>query len=614
MNIIFNKKNMSVEEKNESLILKDIIHINKNVKLSYFDWSSYELGLSKEEQEERKKIEKLYSDTISSIHEFYIYNGKIIKIIDRNVVIDFGFKAEGVISLNEFRYELPKVNDIIEVIVEKLDYKGRCIISYNKAKKLKSWEIIQEKFIKNEIIIFFVAARTKGGLIVVLFGIECFLPGSQIYIKPVKDFDFYVGKTMEGKIVKINNKKKNVVVSHKILIEKYIEKKKRKLISKLEKGQVLRGIVKNITHYGSFIDIGGGIDGLCHITDISWERIEHPSEKLEIGQTINFVILSIDKIKNRVQLGLKQLQSNPWNSLEEEIKKGKVVIGTVTVVTDYGAFVEIFPGVEGLVHVSEMSWSKTKKLRSSQSFVKIGDKIKVLILNYDISDQKMSLSLKRLTPDPWENIEKKYKIGSIHIVTVKSFTNFGVRLESKSESKSKSKSESKSKSKSESKSKSKSESKSKSKSESKSKSKSESKSKSKSESKSKSKSESKSKSKSESKYKLKLKLKLKLKSELDLESKLKSELESELEELEYLLYNDDISWIKNLNNSINIYKKGDLVKLIVLGLDLITGKINLGSKQLIKNFWYENIIGSIHTGKIIKFFYKGAIIKFKKKI
>lgn len=520
---------MSVEEKNESLILKDIIHINKNVKLSYFDWSSYELGLSKEEQEERKKIEKLYSDTISSIHEFYIYNGKIIKIIDRNVVIDFGFKAEGVISLNEFRDEkkLPKVNDIIEVIVEKLDYKGRCIISYNKAKKLKSWEIIQEKFIKNEIIIFFVAARTKGGLIVVLFGIECFLPGSQIYIKPVKDFDFYVGKTMEGKIVKINNKKKNVVVSHKILIEKYIEKKKKKLISKLEKGQVLRGIVKNITHYGSFIDIGGGIDGLCHITDISWERIEHPSEKLEIGQTINFVILSIDKIKNRVQLGLKQLQSNPWNSLEEEIKKGKVVIGTVTVVTDYGAFVEIFPGVEGLVHVSEMSWSK--KLRSS--FVKIGDKIKVLILNYDISDQKMSLSLKRLTPNPFENIEKKYKIGSIHIVTVKSFTNFGVRLESKSESESKS----------------------------------------------------------------------------ELESK--SESKSELEELEYLLYNDEISWIKNLNNSINIYKKGDLVKLIVLGLDL--GKITLGSKQLIKNFWYENIIGSIHTGKIIKFFYKGAIIKFK---
>ncbi|WP_252967524.1 30S ribosomal protein S1 [Candidatus Karelsulcia muelleri] len=404
-------KNMSVEEKNESLILKDIININKNVKLSNFDWSSYELGLglSKEEQEERKKIEKLYSDTISSIHEFYIYNGKIIKIIDRNIVIDFGFKAEGVISLNEFRDEkkLPKVNDIIEVIVEKLDYKGRCIISYNKAKKLKYWEIIQEKFIKNEIIIFFVAARTKGGLIVVLFGIECFLPGSQIYIKPVKDFDFYVGKTMEGKIVKINNKKKNVVVSHKILIEKYIEIKKKKLISKLETGQVLRGIVKNITHYGSFIDIGGGIDGLCHITDISWVRIDHPSEKLEIGQTINFVILSIDKIKNRVQLGLKQLQSNPWNSLEDEIKKGKVVIGTVTVVTDYGAFVEIFPGVEGLVHVSEMSWAK--KLRSSQYYVKIGDRIKVLILNYDISDQKMSLSLKRLTPNPWENIKKNIK-------------------------------------------------------------------------------------------------------------------------------------------------------------------------------------------------------------
>ncbi|WP_259082704.1 S1 RNA-binding domain-containing protein [Candidatus Karelsulcia muelleri] len=534
-------KNLSVEEKNESLILKDIININKNVKLSNFDWSSYELGLSKEEQEERKKMEKLYSDTISSIHEFYIYNGKIIKIIDRNVVIDFGFKAEGVISLNEFRDEkkLPKVNDIIEVIVEKLYYKGRCIISYNKAKKLKSWEIIQEKFIKNEIIIFFVAARTKGGLIVVLFGIECFLPGSQIYIKPVKDFDFYVGKTMEGKIVKINNKKKNVVVSHKILIEKYIEIKKKQLISKLEKGQVLRGIVKNITHYGSFIDIGGGIDGLCHITDISWGRIEHPSEKLEIGQTINFVILSIDKIKNRVQLGLKQLQSNPWNSLEDEIKKGKVVIGTVTVVTDYGAFVEIFPGVEGLVHVSEMSWAK--KLRSSQDYVKVGDRIKVLILNYDISDQKMSLSLKRLTPNPWENIKTKYKMGSIHIVTVRSFTNFGVRLESK--------------------------------------------------------------------YKYKYKSKSKFKSELELELKFKSELE----ELEYLLYNDEISWIKNLNNSIDIYKKGDLVKLIVLGLDLITRKINFGSKQLIKNFWDENLIGSIHTGKIRKSFYKGAIIKLKKK-
>ncbi|ADM89845.1 putative 30S ribosomal protein S1 [Candidatus Karelsulcia muelleri CARI] len=509
---------MSYKTKKQNFfLLEDLKNFNKNVKLSIFDWKSYELGLTKKEQKERKKLEKFYSYPITRINEYYVYNGKIIKIIDRNVVIDIGFKAEGIISLNEFREykKKTKVNDIIEVIVEKIDYKGQCLISYNKAKKIIYWESIQKSFIKNEKIIFLVIARTKGGLIVILFGIECFLPGSQIDIKPVKDFDYFVGKIIEGKVVKINNKTKNVVVSHKILIEKKLEKSKKKLISILEKGQVLRGIVKNLTHYGSFIDVGGGIDGLCHITDISWERIEHPSEKLEIGQIMNFVILSIDNTKNRLQLGLKQLQSHPWNSLEKKIKTGEIVKGTVTVITDYGAFVEIFPGVEGLVHVSEMSWAQ--QLRSAQYFVKIGDKIKVLILNYSNSEKKMSLSMKRLTPDPWENIEKKYKLGSIHIGTVKIFNKIGVRLE----------------------------------------------------------------------------------------------LEAGIEGL---LYTSDISWIKKLKQSSEIYKKGDLVKVIVLGLDVITRRLNLGCKQLIQNPWEklkkEYPIGSLHTGQIIKILKKGVIVKF----
>ncbi|XMD99016.1 MAG: S1 RNA-binding domain-containing protein [Candidatus Karelsulcia muelleri] len=503
---------MSNKKKKIYSSLEDIMNLNKNVKLSDFDWSSYEVSFSKKEI---KKLEKLYTENLQRIEEFYIYKGKIIQLIDRNVIIDIGFKAEGLIPFNEFREnkKFPKINDIIEVIVEKLDYKGKLIISYNKAKKLKSWERIQNSWKKNEIIIFFVTARTKGGLIVVLFGIECFLPGSQIEKKPVKDFDYYVGQTMEGKIVKINNKTKNVVVSHKILLEKDLEKKK--LISQLEKGQILRGIVKNLTHYGSFIDVGGGIDGFCHITDISWERIDHPSEKLEVGQIINFVILSIDKIKNRVQLGLKQLQTNPWINFEKKLKKGKVLIGTVSVVTDYGAFVELFTGVEGLVHVSEMSWHQ--QLKSAKNFVKIGEKVKILILNLEHSAQKMSLSMKRLSPDPWENIETKYPLGTINIGTVKSFPNCGVRLE----------------------------------------------------------------------------------------------LEPGIEGL---LYNSDISWTEKIKSGLDIYKKGDLVQLIVLGLDVMTRKLNFGCKQLTKNPW-ENLeqiftIGSIHIGKIIKFFSKGVIVKF----
>ncbi|YCJ93246.1 MAG: S1 RNA-binding domain-containing protein [Candidatus Karelsulcia muelleri] len=507
--------NKSNKKKKISSSLEDIMNLNKNVKLSDFDWSSYEVSFSKKEIKKRKKLEKLYTENLQRIEEFYIYKGKIIQLIDRNVILDIGFKAEGLIPFNEFREnkKFPKINDIIEVIVEKLDYKGKLIISYNKAKKLKSWERIQNSWKKNEIIIFFVTARTKGGLIVVFFGIECFLPGSQIEKKPVKDFDYYVGQTMEGKIVKINNKTKNVVVSHKILLEKDLEKKK--LISQLEKGQILIGIVKNLTHYGSFIDVGGGIDGLCHITDISWERIDHPSEKLEVGQIINFVILSIDQIKNRVQLGLKQLQTNPWIHFEKKLKKGKVLIGTVSVVTDYGAFVELFPGVEGLVHVSEMSWHQ--QLKSAKKFVKIGEKVKILILNLEHSAQKMSLSMKRLSPDPWENIENKYPLGTRNIGTVKSFTNCGVRLE----------------------------------------------------------------------------------------------LEPGIEGL---LYNSDISWTEKIKSGLDIYKKGDLVQLIVLGLDVMTRKLNFGCKQLTKNPW-ENLeqifpIGSIQIGKIIKFFSKGVIVKF----
>ncbi|YCJ91459.1 MAG: S1 RNA-binding domain-containing protein [Candidatus Karelsulcia muelleri] len=506
---------MKNKNKKISSSLEEIMNLNKNVKLSDFDWSSYEVSFSKKEIKKRKKLEKLYTENLQRIEEFYIYKGKIIQLIDRNVILDIGFKAEGLIPFNEFREnkKFPKINDIIEVIVEKLDYKGKLIISYNKAKKLKYWERIQNSCKKNEIIIFFVTARTKGGLIVVLFGIECFLPGSQIDKKPVKDFDYYVGQTMEGKIVKINNKTKNVVVSHKILLEKDLEKKK--LISQLEKGQILIGIVKNLTHYGSFIDVGGGIDGLCHITDISWERIDHPSDKLEVGQIINFVILSIDKIKNRVQLGLKQLQTNPWINFEKKLKKGKVLIGTVSVVTDYGAFVELFPGVEGLVHVSEMSWHQ--KLKSAKNFVKIGEKVKILILNLEHSAQKMSLSMKRLSPDPWENIENKYPLGTRNIGTVKSFTNCGVRLE----------------------------------------------------------------------------------------------LEPGIEGL---LYNSDISWTEKIKSGLDIYKKGDLVQLIVLGLDVMTRNLNFGCKQLKKNPW-ENLeqifpIGSIHIGKIIKFFSKGGIVKF----
>ncbi|XZQ54315.1 MAG: S1 RNA-binding domain-containing protein [Candidatus Karelsulcia muelleri] len=506
---------MKNKKKKISSSLEEIMNLNKNVKLSDFDWSSYEVSFSKKEIKKRKKLEKLYTENLQRIEEFYIYKGKIIQLIDRNVILDIGFKAEGLIPFNEFREnkKFPKINDIIEVIVEKLDYKGKLIISYNKAKKLKYWERIQNSCKKNEIIIFFVTARTKGGLIVVLFGIECFLPGSQIEKKPVKDFDYYVGQTMEGKIVKINNKTKNVVVSHKILLEKDLEKKK--LISQLEKGQILIGIVKNLTHYGSFIDVGGGIDGFCHITDISWERIDHPSDKLEVGQIINFVILSIDQIKNRVQLGLKQLKTNPWINLEKKLKKGKVLIGTVSVVTDYGAFVELFPGVEGLVHVSEMSWHQ--QLKSAKNFVKIGEKVKILILNLEHSAQKMSLSMKRLSPDPWENIENKYPLGTRNIGTVKSFTNCGVRLE----------------------------------------------------------------------------------------------LEPGIEGL---LYNSDISWTEKIKSGLDIYKKGDLVQLIVLGLDVMTRNLNFGCKQLKKNPW-ENLeqifpIGSIHIGKIIKFFSKGGIVKF----
>jgi small subunit ribosomal protein S1 len=400
----------------------------KNSNEEIFDWKMYESGLTKEEQEERKKIGKFYTEFLPNIQELEIYKGCITKIMDRNVIIDIGFKSEGIIQINELR-DIPnvKVGSVIEVMLVKRDYKGQCILSYKKAKKFRSWERIKNAYNKQKILKGYVTARTKGGFIMILEDyISSFLPGSHTDINLVKDYDFYVGKTMEVKILKINNKTKNIVVSHKVLIEKDIEKQKKKLISKLEEGQVLEGKVKNIINYGGFVDLGG-IDGLIHITDISWKRIEHPSEKIKIGKKYNFVVLGIDKKKNRVQLGLKQLQPHPWSLLKNEIKVGAKVKGKITVVTDYGAFVEIIPGIEGLIHISEISWSN--KFRSAKELIKVGQKINCIIITMDNKERKISLSIKRVTNDPWSKIEKKYPIGSTNIGKIKTFLNFGFRIE-----------------------------------------------------------------------------------------------------------------------------------------------------------------------------------------
>ncbi|WP_185868799.1 30S ribosomal protein S1 [Blattabacterium cuenoti] len=394
-----------------------------------FDWTKYETHLNTNEiQKERKNLEEIYTKTLPKIQELEIYQGVVTYISDKTVIVDIGFKAEGAIPINEFRENLNIIQSgsKIEVMVVKMDYKGQCILSYQKAKMLRNWQRINEAYEKSEVVLGYVAARTKGGLIVEIFDIECFLPGSHINVKPVRDYDVYVGKTMEVKVVKINKKTKNVVVSHKVLIERDIEEQRKEMISKLDKGQVLEGKIKNILPYGAFVDLGG-VDALLHITDMSWPHINHPTEVVQLEQELKFVVLGVDKDKNRVQLGLKQLQPHPWNSLNQDLKVGSKVKGKVTVLADYGAFIEIIPGVEALLHISEMSWSTD--LSSTQDFVKIGDELEAVILTIDRKERKISLSVKQLTQDPWINIEDKYPIGSKHIGTIKKFTNFGVFLE-----------------------------------------------------------------------------------------------------------------------------------------------------------------------------------------
>jgi len=393
-----------------------------------FDWDNYDAVKDGYIPSERETLESKYDLTLSTITENELIDGTVISLTSREVVINIGYKSEGIVSLNEFRYnpEL-KPGDIVEVYVESQEDKnGQLRLSHKKARALKSWDRVNTALEQDEIIKGFIKCRTKGGMIVDVFGIEAFLPGSQIDVKPIRDYDIYVGKTMEFKVVKINHEFKNVVVSHKALIEAELEQQKKEIIAKLEKGQVLEGTVKNITSYGVFIDLGG-VDGLIHITDLSWGRVQHPEEVVELDQKLNVVILDFDDEKKRIALGLKQLTPHPWDSLNAELKVGDNVKGKVVVIADYGAFIEIAPGVEGLIHVSEMSWSQ--HLRSAQEFLKVGDEIEAEILTLDREERKMSLGIKQLKTDPWDIIETKYAVGSKHKASVRNFTNFGVFVE-----------------------------------------------------------------------------------------------------------------------------------------------------------------------------------------
>ncbi|MFA7615344.1 MAG: 30S ribosomal protein S1 [Moheibacter sp.] len=401
---------------------------NANVSTDDFDWESFESGLDEEDRKEKAELEKMYDDTLEDLEENTVFKGKVVRLTDREAIVDINFKSEGVISLNEFRYN-PNlaVGDEVEVMVDKREDKnGQLILSHRKARTLNAWDAVNAAHDSQEIVNGYIKARTKGGMIVDVFGIEAFLPGSQIDVKPIRDYEQYVGKTMEFKVVKINPEFKNVVVSHKALIEADIEEQKKEIVAQLEKGQVLEGEVKNITSYGVFVDLGG-VDGLIHITDLSWSRINHPSEILEDGQKIKVVILDFDEDKSRIQLGVKQLEPHPWEALDSNLKVGDKVKGKVVVLADYGAFVEIAPGVEGLIHVSEMSWST--HLRSAQDFVHVGDEVEAVILTLDREDRKMSLGMKQLTPDPWTDITAKYPVGSQHKGKVRNFTNFGVFVE-----------------------------------------------------------------------------------------------------------------------------------------------------------------------------------------
>jgi small subunit ribosomal protein S1 len=408
--------------------LKPIVNTNRNVPVDEFNWDAFENDAPYDSETSLEQLTAIYDKTLSTIQEQEVVNGTVVAMNKREVVVNIGFKSEGVVSLNEFRYnpELT-VGDTVEVYVESQeDRSGQLILSHKKARALQSWDRVNQALANDEIIKGFVKCRTKGGMIVDVFGIEAFLPGSQIDVKPIRDYDIYVEKTMEFKVVKINQEFRNVVVSHKALIEEELEQQKKEIIGKLEKGQVLQGVVKNITSYGVFIDLGG-VDGLIHITDLSWGRVNHPEEIVQLDQVLNVVILDFDDAKKRIALGLKQLTPHPWDSLSSELRIGDKVNGKVVVLADYGAFVEIATGVEGLIHVSEMSWSQ--HLRSAQEFMKVGDIVEAVILTLDREERKMSLGIKQLKTDPWENIETQYAVGSKHKATVRNFTGFGIFVE-----------------------------------------------------------------------------------------------------------------------------------------------------------------------------------------
>ena len=399
----------------------------KNSPIEDFDWDAFERGETAGDKT-REELTKTYDESLNTVKDKEVTEGTVISINKREVVVNIGYKSDGIISINEFRYNPDlKVGDKVAVFIENQeDKKGQLILSHKKACASRSWDRVNQALENDEIIKGYVKCRTKGGMIVDVFGIEAFLPGSQIDVRPIRDYDVFVDKTMEFKVVKINQEFKNVVVSHKALIEAELEQQKKEIISRLEKGQVLEGTVKNITPYGVFIDLGG-VDGLIHITDLSWGRVSDPKEVVALDQKLNVVILDFDDEKKRIALGLKQLMPHPWDALDAELKVGDHVTGKVVVMADYGAFIEIAPGVEGLIHVSEMSWSQ--HLRSAQDFMKVGDDVEAVILTLDRDERKMSLGIKQLKNDPWENIEGKYAIGSKHTAKVRNFTNFGVFVE-----------------------------------------------------------------------------------------------------------------------------------------------------------------------------------------
>jgi small subunit ribosomal protein S1 len=410
------KKEVSLKDSNPEQFLKE------------FNWHNYEEGIDPVDDGKLEEFEKLVAANFVDTLNDEVVEGVVVHITDRDAIIDINAKSEGVVSLNEFRYNPDlKVGDKVEVLIDvREDSTGQLILSHRKARTIKAWDRVNEAHESGAIVNGYVKCRTKGGMIVDVFGIEAFLPGSQIDVKPIRDYDAYVGKTMEFKVVKINHEFKNVVVSHKALIEADIEEQKKEIIGQLEKGQVLEGVVKNITSYGVFVDLGG-VDGLIHITDLSWSRINHPNEIVELDQTLNVVILDFDENKSRIQLGLKQLKPHPWEALGNDLKVGDKVKGKVVVIADYGAFIEVAEGVEGLIHVSEMSWST--HLRSAQDFVNVGDEVEAVVLTLDREERKMSLGIKQLTPDPWTDITTKFPVGSKHTGVVRNFTNFGVFVE-----------------------------------------------------------------------------------------------------------------------------------------------------------------------------------------